>query len=127
VHIFFIDESGTPPGTGKGKDKYFVIGGVCGRKPYWDAHRRVSVAEAPANPPKPPLAVIRREIAKGGGSIGVRQDVFSLAEGEVVLSWPAELSADSIADLKDWLKIVERKITRSEKTAQPEPSEEANS
>jgi hypothetical protein len=28
VHIFFIDESGTPPSIGKGKDKYFVIGGL---------------------------------------------------------------------------------------------------
>jgi len=43
----------------------------------------------------------------------VRQDVFSLTEGEVILRWPTPLSADSIADLKDWLKIVERKIARS--------------
>jgi len=28
MHIFFIDESGTPPGAGKLLDKYFVIGGL---------------------------------------------------------------------------------------------------
>jgi hypothetical protein len=73
----------------------------------------VSVEEPPANPPKPPTVPVRREVTRGGGSETMRQDVFSLSEGEVVLSWPTPLSADSIADLKDWLKIVERKITRS--------------
>lgn len=34
-----------------------------------------------------------------------------------MLSWPAHRSADSISDLQDWLKIVERKIMRSEKAA----------
>ena len=49
----------------------------------------------------------------------MREDVFSLAEGDVKLQWPTPLSADSIADLKDWLKILERKISRS--TAEDEP------
>lgn len=80
----------------------------------------VSVEEPPVNPhgPPPPPAR-RREITRGGGSANMRQDVFSLAEGEAVLSWPTPLSADSIADLRDWLKIVERKIARAE-TAQHE-------
>lgn len=43
----------------------------------------------------------------------MQEDVFSLSEGRVVIQWPAPLSAESIQDLKDWLKIVERKITRS--------------
>jgi hypothetical protein len=43
----------------------------------------------------------------------MRQDVFSLAEGTVTIQWPTQLSAESIQDLKDWLKIVERKIARS--------------
>ncbi len=42
----------------------------------------------------------------------MKQDVFSLAEGEAILRWPTPLIADSIQDLKDWLKIVERKIAR---------------
>jgi hypothetical protein len=50
----------------------------------------------------------------------MRQDIFSLAEGTVTIQWPTPLSADSIQDLKDWLKIVERKIARSEA-----PTEEA--
>lgn len=43
----------------------------------------------------------------------MREDVFSLAEGKVTIQWPTPLSADSIQDLKDWLKILERKIARS--------------
>src|SRR5437588_214875 len=35
MHIFFIDESGTPPGPGKGQDKYFVIGGLVIPEQVW--------------------------------------------------------------------------------------------
>ena len=74
-------------------------------------------AEAPSDDglkPLPPLAR-KSEAIRGGANQGatMRQDVFSLTEGEVILRWPTPLSADSIVDLKDWLKIVERKITRS--------------
>ena len=40
----------------------------------------------------------------------MRQDVFSLAEGEAVIHWPTPLSPDSIADLEEWLDLVKRKI-----------------
>jgi hypothetical protein len=50
----------------------------------------------------------------------MRQDVFSLTEGEAVIHWPTPLSPDSIADLEEWLELVKRKIKRS---ASPEPSE----
>jgi hypothetical protein len=51
----------------------------------------------------------------------MQEDVFSLSEGRVVIQWPAPLSAESIADLKDWLKIVERKITRSTAPVEDQP------
>jgi hypothetical protein len=47
---------------------------------------------------------------------GMQEDVFSLSEGRAVIQWPTPLSAESIQDLKDWLKLVERKITRSKKS-----------
>lgn len=55
----------------------------------------------------------------------MRQDIFSLSEGTVTIQWPTRLSADSIQDLKDWLKIVERKIARSatEESAKEKPNE----
>jgi hypothetical protein len=46
----------------------------------------------------------------------MQEDVFSLSEGRAVIQWPTPLSAESIQDLKDWLKLVERKITRSKKS-----------
>jgi hypothetical protein len=82
----------------------------------------VSVEEAPANPPNLPRIVPPpREARTGGGSATMRQDVFSITEGDVVLSWPTPLSSDSIEEIKDWLRIAERKISRSEVTDVPLP------
>lgn len=47
----------------------------------------------------------------------VRQDTFSLDEGQVVLQWPAQLSEASYEDLKDWLELQLRKIKRSVQVA----------
>jgi len=61
----------------------------------------------------------RRQQEEGGQSI--RQDVFSLDDGgEVTISWPVPLTQDMITDIKDWLRIVERKISRS--LAEPKDS-----
>jgi hypothetical protein len=78
----------------------------------------VTIEEAPAISPKPHIvAPIQRTATRiSGGSAPMRQDVFSITEGDVVLSWPASLSLESIEEIKDWLKIAERKITRSEKS-----------
>lgn len=43
----------------------------------------------------------------------MRQDVFSLAEGDVTIQWPASLSQESYVDLADWLDILKRKMARS--------------
>jgi hypothetical protein len=59
----------------------------------------------------PPAATLVPNPAPGG----LRQDVFSLAEGPVTIQWPASLSPDSYQDLGDWLDIVKRKIGRSVK------------
>ncbi len=68
----------------------------------------------------------KHEGVKTGGTQNMRQDVFSLAEGEAVLSWPTPLSQDSIKDLEDWLAIVKRKIARSVEPAKTDtpPTEE---
>lgn len=47
------------------------------------------------------------------GRTNMREDVFSLSEGNVTFQWPVPLCDDSIQDLKDWLRILERKISRS--------------
>jgi hypothetical protein len=54
----------------------------------------------------------------------VKEDVYSIAEGRVVVQWPAALSAESIEIIKAQLKILERKITNclvvEDKQGQPE-------
>lgn len=66
---------------------------------------------------KPPLKPKKREIG-----IGMKEDVFSLKEGDVTLVWPESLSADSYQDLEDWTKLLLRKIKRAvgEKPENPE-------
>lgn len=44
---------------------------------------------------------------------GIRQDVFSLSEGQAVLRWPETLSPESFEDFKGWLQLVLRKVARS--------------
>ena len=43
----------------------------------------------------------------------MQEDIYSLPEGRVVIQWPSELTPESIQDVKDWLKLVKRKISRS--------------
>ncbi|MDI3253954.1 MAG: hypothetical protein QJR10_04075 [Bacillota bacterium] len=77
----------------------------------------LEVGEAPAKHPTPlanatARTLVRRQQAEGEREM--RQDVFSLDNGrEVTITWPVPLTADMITDIKDWLKIVERKIARS--------------
>jgi hypothetical protein len=54
----------------------------------------------------------RREVKQG-----MKEDVFSLREGDVTLQWPDGLSAESFQDLEDWTKLLLRKIKRSVGTA----------
>lgn len=66
-------------------------------------------------PPRPRTWV---EAQKAAGELpsnapGTRQDVFSLAEGQVMIQWPSVISKESFQDFSDWLKILERKIGRS--------------
>jgi hypothetical protein len=44
---------------------------------------------------------------------GIKQDVFSIGEGEITVRWPSSLSADSFEDVSAWLDILKRKIGRS--------------
>jgi len=43
----------------------------------------------------------------------MKEDVFSLREGDVTLRWPESLSAESYQDLEDWTKLLFRKIKRA--------------
>ena len=54
----------------------------------------------------------------------MKEDVFSLDEGFVVLQWPDRLSADSAQNLKDWLALIGRKIERATSAQQKDAEDE---
>lgn len=54
-----------------------------------------------------PPKLKRREVP-----IGMKEDVFTLKEGDVVLQWPGQLSLESFKDLEEWTKLIMRKIQR---------------
>lgn len=73
--------------------------------------KELTVVDPPEAQPKlPPAAPTARQMQE---EKSMRQDVFSLLEGTVTIQWPSSLSPESLQDIKDWLKILERKITRS--------------
>ena len=55
--------------------------------------------------------------------VGLRQDVFSVPEGEISIQWPVSLSPESFEDVGDWLDILKRKIGRSVKEPVKEPGD----
>jgi hypothetical protein len=82
-----------------------------------------SISRSTPNSAPHALGVARPHVsgfpAKG---VGMRQEVFALAEGDVIIQWPEHLSKDSFDDFSDWLKILERKIKRSVQVAAPSDS-----
>lgn len=81
-------------------------------------------APPPAAPPAPTPAPTAAPafvpgLAKKGA--GMRQEVFALAEGDVTIQWPERLSAESLEDFTDWLRILERKIKRASQPQQQRP------
>ena len=69
----------------------------------------VSVEEAPA----PPKQLRRIKMPPSEEGSNMRQDVFNLPEGgDVILSWPESITAESLEDLKSWLETAQRKIGR---------------
>lgn len=64
-------------------------------------------AAAPANPFKKPVVEDVEKTPEG-----YRSEMFDTDEGKVTISWPSDLSAQSVEDMKDWLKLLERRIER---------------
>lgn len=41
-----------------------------------------------------------------------RSETFDADEGEIRITWPANLSLQSVEDMKDWLELLKRRIER---------------
>lgn len=67
-------------------------------------------AAAPARVPVPQTTFSRITPVP---QTNMQEDVYSLPEGRIVVQWPASLSKESVAEVKDYLKLLERKIVRS--------------
>jgi len=63
--------------------------------------------------PKRPTMLATKESA-------VREDVFTMDYGNVVIQWPERMTKEDIQDLSDWMEIVIRKIKRSSNDNSPD-------
>jgi len=71
----------------------------------------------PARPrPGPSIQGYGEEIAP----VGMRREVVSLDEGDVTITFPSNLTAESFADLRDHLNLFLRKMERRAKIARPQ-------
>ena len=89
----------------KTKDYVFVEGSSTGIP-----IQEVTIVETNKDAKAPPI-VVTPPIRPA--QPGARQDVFSLEEGQVILQWPAQLSAESYEDFESWIQLQLRKIKRS--------------
>lgn len=69
--------------------------------------------DAADNQEKERSTVDRERSKRREAKPGMKEDVFSLHEGDVILQWPETLSAESYQDLEDWTKLLLRKIKRA--------------
>lgn len=46
-------------------------------------------------------------------SKALRRDVFALANGQVCVEWPTEMTPEELQDVEDWIDILLRKVRRS--------------
>jgi hypothetical protein len=67
-------------------------------------------ADAPSTPPPNPQ-IVRTPLLP---TTNMQEDVYSIPEGRIVVQWPAVLSAESVKEVKEYLKLLEGKIARAE-------------
>ncbi|WP_156347193.1 hypothetical protein [Sphingomonas sp. Leaf33] len=75
----------------------------------------VSVLERPeAGEGKAPPTLPLEEAKSVGAATpkGYRSETFDADEGEIRITWPSNLSLQSVEDMKDWLELLKRRIAR---------------
>ncbi|MEI9983482.1 MAG: hypothetical protein WDN69_09915 [Aliidongia sp.] len=84
-----------------------------------------------ADPKTPGVIAQQRSLASGsdGGiaSAGMRREIFALDEGDVTLTYPAALSADSYSDLEAYLRIFLKKAARRSDMSRQRPENDGAS
>lgn len=54
----------------------------------------------------------------------VREDIYTLPSGDVILQWPEQITDVDANELEEWLTIVPRKIKRASVTSPASPGGE---
>lgn len=54
---------------------------------------------------------------------GMKEDVFTLEEGPVVIQYPERLSRESFEDFESWLQLIIRKAKRSAEREEESPDQ----
>lgn len=70
-----------------------------------------SVAASPQEVPTLPLGEAKQP-ANTPTPAGYRSETFDADEGEIRITWPANLSKQSFEDMTDWLELLKRRISR---------------
>lgn len=83
----------------------FVEGSETGLK-----MKNVIVRERAAE--KPPVLPVDQSTADTAPQAGYRSETFDTDEGAIKISWPNNLSPQSVEDMKDWLELLKRRIAR---------------
>src|SRR5262249_3760089 len=99
-----------------GVDVGNTIAGVGGND-----QKGVSKDDPPPNPPNPPPSDTRIQRSRNMvAPAAAKEDVYTLAEGDAILQWPASIGRASAEDLEAWLALVIRKIKRAASVMTPE-------
>jgi hypothetical protein len=88
-----------------GQPFVFIVGEMAGIP-----MENVELVQKGGTPPKPPAPTLALEDEKPRS--GTRKEVFALDEGDVVLTFPENLSASSFADLEGYFSLFLRKARR---------------
>jgi hypothetical protein len=73
---------------------------------------RPDPAEANAPPTLPLDASKGKQPPTNEPPTGYRSETFDADEGEIRITWPSNLSWQSVEDMKDWLELLQRRMTR---------------
>lgn len=116
----------TPEAAGKATETYLsTISFVGGLQSSYDSpakSQELMVMHTQAEPARPSRQM-HDSSAYDETPVGMRKEVVTLDEGEVTISFPNNLSAESFADLRDHLNLFLRKMERRAKIARPQYGE----
>lgn len=72
--------------------------------------KKIAAAVNAVAPPPAPLAVAA---SVAPAAAGIKTETFALECGEIMVRFPSRMTADDLENVKEWMRILERKFTKS--------------